>query len=185
LTVEDIYREFRVFGRIVDINLQKSSDKETPRYASVQFFRKRAATSARNCIHGELFGQTRLAIGYEVNQGWWYKAWHWITANARISVLLLLGIIAGISYAVFDPWRVFSIRNQITGRFSLDSYAKSASKWWHIFANALSTNHSPGKQSDSFHHWSERESQTVALETLLKQTPESSILVSGPKGKFL
>jgi RNA recognition motif. (a.k.a. RRM, RBD, or RNP domain) len=73
LTVEDIYREFRVFGRIVDIILQKSSDKETPRYASVQFFRKRAATSARNCIHGELFGQTRLAIGYEVNQGWWYK----------------------------------------------------------------------------------------------------------------
>ena len=65
LTVEDLYQEFRVFGRIMDIALQPSTDKEVPRYASVQFLNKRSATSARNCIHGERFGDTCLQIGYE------------------------------------------------------------------------------------------------------------------------
>ena len=187
LTVEALFREFRVFGRIMDIKLQKSTDKEVPRYASVQFVRKRAATSARNCIHGELFGETTIAIGYEENQGWWYKAWSWVNSNMRISVFLIVGALAGISYVVFDPWRRFSIKNHITGRYSLMQYTKSASKWWHVLTNTLKNSFSrPKDQSTNedmkSNQWSERRTQTQSLQAVFHQQPESIIVISGPKG---
>ena len=192
LTVESLYKEFRAFGRIVDIKLQKSTDKEVPRFASVQFLRKRAATSARNCIHGETFETTTLAIGYEENQGWWYKAWHWITSNIRISIFLILGGLAGISFLVFDPWRRFSITNQITGRYSLSKYTNSASRSVefvkqtvrNLFASSSSnadTISKNGTDRDG-HHWSERKELIKNLLASFKQTPESIVLVSGPKG---
>ena len=189
LTIESLYKEFRTFGRIVDITLQKSTEKEVPRFASVQFLRKRAATSARNCIHGESFEQTTLAIGYEENQGWWYKAWHWVTANIRISSFLILGGIAGISFLVFDPLRRFSITNQITGRYSLSKYTNSATKTINMLKETIknlfldSTASIPGNDAHEVgHHWTERKEQIQNLLASFKQTPESIVLVSGPKG---
>lgn len=176
LTVEDLYREFRMFGKIVDINLQKSSDKEVPRYASVQFLRKRAATSARNCIHGEQFGSTRLAIGYEVNQGWRSKFYTWLTANSRVSILLLFGFATGLSFLIFDPLRVFSVTNAITGRYSI-----VASRWFNTFQHLLTDVFSVPQKSEA-HQWTEREAQTIMLAALLRQVPDSTVLVSGPKG---
>lgn len=182
LTVEDLYREFRVFGRIVDITLQKSSDKEVPRYASVQFLRKRAATSARNCIHGEQFLNTKIAIGYEVNQGWWFKIWQIMISNPRIAVLLLLGLIAGISFSIFDPLRIWSITNNITGRYSI---SKSAFKWWNLLERLYFdsfTNVKINVDVNDLHKWTERDLQIKTLGSYLKQSPENIILVSGPKG---
>ncbi|KAJ3304692.1 mitochondrial escape protein 2 [Kappamyces sp. JEL0829] len=188
LTVESLYREFRMFGRIVDINLQKSTDKEVPRYASVQFLLKRAATSARNCIHGEQFEGTTIAIGYEVNHGWWYQFYNWFMGNLRVSVLLLLGVVGGFSYMVFDPWRVFSITNNITGRYSLSQYTQSASKWWHLLQSVVSDfffsppSSTRKDMEENVHRFSEREEQTKLLASYLRQAPESLVLVSGPKG---
>jgi adenosyl cobinamide kinase/adenosyl cobinamide phosphate guanylyltransferase len=187
LTVESLFREFRVFGRIVDIALQPSSSKEIPRFASVRFLNQRSATSARNCIHGELFGETRLAIGYEKRSSYWQQAWHWITNNLRLSVPIILAILAGITFAVFDPWRVFSITNQITGRYNLSSYTKTATKWWNLFTSLVQENlgiehPSPEKKSVSSQQWSEREAQEARLAANLKQPPESLTLVFGPKG---
>ncbi len=197
LTVESLYREFRVFGRIVDINLQKSTDKEIPRlkllltrrFASVQFLRKRAATSARNCIHGEMFeNTTTIAIGYEKQHGWGYHFYQWFLANLRISIFLLLGFLAGFTYLVFDPWRAFSITNQITGRYSFSQYARSASRRFDVLKSFVSDYFNPDAQSEvnvmseKPPQFTEREAQTKLLSSYFKQAPESLILVSGPKG---
>jgi hypothetical protein len=188
LTVESLFREFRVFGRIRDISLQPSSSKDTPRYASVQFLKKRSATSARNCIHGELFGITRLAIGYEKQESYWHQFLRWFTNNLRLSVPMLLISLAGITFAVFDPWRVFSVTNQITGRYNLSTYTKTASKWWNLLTSLVDEklgHQSPTSRSVkkySTQQWSEREAQENRLAANLKQLPEAITLVLGPKG---
>ena len=50
LTVEQVYREFRPFGKIVDITLAPTSLKDLPRFAAVQFTKKRSATSALHLL---------------------------------------------------------------------------------------------------------------------------------------
>ncbi|KAI8927463.1 RNA12 protein-domain-containing protein [Entophlyctis helioformis] len=187
LTVEQLFREFRNFGRIMDITPQPSTSKEVPRYASVEFVRKRSATSARNCIHGEFIDGTRVFIGYEKKQNPFFF-WTWAMANLRISIPIALALAAGITYIVFDPLRVFSITNKITGRFSLEKYAESAEELWSVTSSSLMATLFGG--SGKRHHraarssigWEEREKEEKRLEQHFKQTPDSLVLVSGPKG---
>lgn len=65
--VEKLYQHLRQYGKIYDIALypNPASGKDPARYAIVQFTRVRAATSARNCLHGHLIHDTRLNILYE------------------------------------------------------------------------------------------------------------------------
>jgi RNA recognition motif. (a.k.a. RRM, RBD, or RNP domain) len=65
LTIEQLYNNFRPYGRIFDISILSPASKELPRYAMIQFTRMRSATSARNCLHGLKLEGTRLNIGYE------------------------------------------------------------------------------------------------------------------------
>lgn len=65
LTIEQIYNQFRPFGRIFDVTLPNPASKELPRFAIVQYIRVRSATSARNCLHGLNVDGTRLNILYE------------------------------------------------------------------------------------------------------------------------
>ena len=182
LTKESLYREFRIFGKIVDIKLQPSSLKDTPRFASVEFLRKRSATSARNCIHGEKFSGTRLEIDYERNETH-LKVWNWVSANNRISIAILLGILALFTYLVFDPWRIFSVTNRITSRYSIDTYTSKIhelTNWLYIMTFG---DLRKGKLVDlNRNAWHEREVQEKRLEALIHETPESAILISGPKG---
>ncbi|KAI8901312.1 RNA12 protein-domain-containing protein [Globomyces pollinis-pini] len=210
LTVESLFREFRGFGRIVDIVLQPSSSKDLPRFASVHFLRKRSATSARNCIHGEVFGGTKLLIGYEKVESFWHKAWQWINTNMRISVFLILAFIASFTFIVFDPWRVNSITNRLTGRYSLTHVTSTLQRIWtqlralfnqinpyyvepeeipkesqfQSLFNQINPFYVEPTDNDSgdMSKWSERQEQIHRLSTLLKQTPDNFILISGPRG---
>ncbi|KAI8913345.1 RNA12 protein-domain-containing protein [Gorgonomyces haynaldii] len=186
LTKEALYREFRQFGRIVDITLQPSTAKEVPRYASVEFLRKRAATSARNCIHGEKFGDTRLEIGYEKSvRG--MALWNWANANMRISIPILLGILAAITFAIFDPLRVFSIKNRLTGRYSLSGYTNKAQQmvsnlYQFVMSYFYEKQHVLKERDSNIDGLSEREQVEHKLSAYLKQAPESLVLMTGPKG---
>ena len=188
LTMEDLYQEFRVFGRIMDIAFQPSTDKEVPRYASVHFLHKRSATSARNCIHGEKFGDTRLLIGYEKTSHWWQRFANWFNKNTRLAALFILAAVASASYAIFDPWREFSIRNHITGRFNTEQYTRSAYRLLDT-AKALidrfvgtSLFVRESKQSIVLQDWGTRKEMQVDLENNIKQAPNYPILVYGPRG---
>nr|KAJ3419606.1 mitochondrial escape protein 2 [Polyrhizophydium stewartii] len=187
LTVEQLYREFRNYGRIMDVTLQPSSSKDVPRFASVEFVNKRSATSARNCIHGESIDGTRVHIGYEKKSNS-FSLWNWMMANLRISVPILLAIAAVISYLVFDPLRVFFITNKLTGRFSFVKYAETAEE---LLSGAQSSILSfifgsgavkPKRTLRSSLGWAEREKEEKRLEQHFKQSPETLVLVSGPKG---
>lgn len=94
-------------------------------------------------MHGEIYGQTKLQIGYEKTESNWQKGWRWTNSNLRLSIPIIVIAIAGFSYAVFDPWRVFSVTNQLTGRYNLSAYKKSASKWWNFFWSLIETKWNP------------------------------------------
>ena len=181
LTKEALYREFRTFGRIVDITLQSSTSKDLPRFALVEFLRKRAATSARNCIHGETFGETKLAIGYEtVRRG--HQFWTWALANLRLSIPILLGVVTGFTFVVFDPLRIFSITNKITDRYSLKEYTNIAHEtisWaMSIFSGLIGHKSLFVKPQISGDGWTERLETQQKLMTHVKEMPESVILLT-------
>jgi hypothetical protein len=74
LTIEQLYNNFRPYGRIFDVSILSPASKELPRYATVQFTRMRSATSARNCLHGLKLEGTRLNIVYESQMVMWIAA---------------------------------------------------------------------------------------------------------------
>ncbi|KAI8820540.1 RNA12 protein-domain-containing protein [Fimicolochytrium jonesii] len=181
VSVEKLYRDFRPYGRINNITLLPPNVKDLPRYAVVEFIRVRSATSARNCLNGELIDGTRISINYEGQKQTFAKVWNWMTSHPRIVIPLLLAMFAGLSYAVFDPIRVFFIENQLTGRFSLKAYKGAAEEWWYSTASSVFGR----KLHDSTvaqETWTERQEDFARLQHHLKQTPDTLVLVSGPKG---
>eukprot|EP00842_Homolaphlyctis_polyrhiza_P004874 jgi/Hompol1/5388/HPOL_004377-RA len=189
LNVEQLYRVFRYFGRIMDITPQPSTSKETPRYASVEFVSKRSATSARNCIHGEIIDGVMVQIGYEKKTSG-FSFWNWAMANLRLSVPIFVAIAAISTYLIFDPWREFSITNKLTNRFNLEKYAESAGELWtwtlSSFLNTVFGTKEPLVKRTavprSLFGWAEREKEEKRLELQFKQVPDTLVLVSGPKG---
>lgn len=148
--------------------------------------RKRAATSARNCIHGEKFGETTLQIGYEKKENPFNNFAKGFNSNLKLSIPLLLALVAGISFAIFDPWREFSITNQLTGRFDLSQYRKNASRSFDLLYDIVhdyiwaKEAHEP--KQISVQAWSEREDEALRLSSNLKHAPDSLTLIQGPKG---
>ncbi|ORX88802.1 hypothetical protein K493DRAFT_410813 [Basidiobolus meristosporus CBS 931.73] len=179
LSIETLFREFRPFGKIFDIQLQSPASKDLPRYAIVQFSRIRSATSAKNCVHGEVVNGTRLSVAYEKTM----KAnviKDWITSHPRFTVPFFAASSIGIIYAIFDPIRVFFVTNQITQRFNPDQYP--ALRWLRretIDRLTLFKNKKDSRQSSIL---GGREQDEARLRDLLQEAPGSFILVTGPQG---
>lgn len=47
----------------------------------------------------------------------------WLVSHPRITIPLLAAIFAGITYAVFDPIRIFFVTSKVTQRFNPQEYA--------------------------------------------------------------
>lgn len=62
-----------------------------------------------------------LRISYE-KSGPKFNIWDWINNHQRLSVPILLALVAVVTYSVFDPYRIFSMTNRITGRFDFSDY---------------------------------------------------------------
>ncbi|KAK9717133.1 mitochondrial escape protein 2 [Basidiobolus ranarum] len=179
LSIETLFKEFRPFGKIFDIQLQSPASKDLPRHAIVQFSRIRSATSAKNCVHGEVIGGTRLNIGYEKTM----KAnviRDWVTSHPRFTIPFFAASSIGIIYAILDPIRVFFVTNQLTQRFNPDQYP--ALRWIRretIDRLMLFKNKKDIKQSSIL---GGREQDEARLRALLQEAPGSFILVTGPQG---
>jgi RNA recognition motif-containing protein len=187
LTKEQLFREFRTYGRIKDIRSQPASSKDTPRFATIEFQHKRASTSAKNCVHGEKFDDTSLEISYVRNERH-IRFLEWVQANSRISILILLGIIGIITYTVFDPWREFSVTNKLTGRYDLQSWVMT-----HVFSVfdfvPWLTRRRIGGRDDTKRSkdigFNVLETQEKKLSSVLMQMPDNLILVVKLSAKLL
>ncbi|KAJ1673727.1 mitochondrial escape protein 2, partial [Spiromyces aspiralis] len=82
MTVEQLFSEFRQFGRIYDITMQPMTDKEVPRWAVVNFVHLRSATSALNCVHRHLLGSTVLCVSYVKTQRE-HIVYEWVRSHSK------------------------------------------------------------------------------------------------------
>ncbi|KAJ2703713.1 mitochondrial escape protein 2 [Coemansia sp. IMI 203386] len=183
LTVEQLFNEFRQFGKIVDIEMQPTSCKDTPRWAVVHFAKLRAATSARNCVHGDVVGVTRLQLSYvrETHENFIVR---WIKEHQKFIIPLAAAALIAAIYAVFDPIREFCVENKITGRFDLSKLpliggvrqAAVRSLLWRGQNDSTST---IGQEVSA---WTGLAEQRERLAAFLNEPPESFIVVTGPHG---
>ncbi|KAJ3391750.1 mitochondrial escape protein 2 [Lobulomyces angularis] len=185
--METLYTEFRKYGRILDIITQPKSCKDLPRFAMVQFASLKYASNAKNCLHGEKINETRLSIQYEKEEskGGYFK---WLFEHPKISVPILLVILAGTTYLIFDPLRAWFVTNEMTKRYHFTYYRQKIYSWWSDFTGneyvkpllgRLGLEEKSVKQNES---WKEREKEETRLKDLLKEIPQNVILISGPRG---
>ncbi|KAJ1643088.1 mitochondrial escape protein 2, partial [Coemansia asiatica] len=183
LTVEQLFKEFRQFGKIVDIETQPTSCKDTPRWAIVHFARLRAATSARNCVHGDVLGTTRLQLSYvrEQHENLLLK---WIREHQKFIIPLGAAALIAAIYAIFDPIREFCVENKITGRFDLSKMPLIGGVRQAAIRNILRRGHtdSAGAIDQEVSAWTGLVEQRERLAAFLNEPPESFIVVSGPHG---
>ncbi|KAF9294546.1 mitochondrial escape protein 2 [Mortierella antarctica] len=174
--VEGLYTLFRKYGKIVDI-VQVPPVKDMPKQAIVQYSFMRASTSAKNCLHGAELNGVKLNVTYESSlKG--NVIWTWLSNHPRLSVPMGGFVIAGISFIIFDPIRIFSMHAKITKLFSADEY--SALRWLRKETVGRLTR-APVEFLQAI-GWRERENEEEKLRNWLRNPPETFAVVTGPRG---
>ncbi|KAL7273090.1 mitochondrial escape protein 2 [Rhizina undulata] len=190
LSQETLYALFRRYGKISNIIPQSPASKDLPKFAIIQFVRMRAATAARNCLHGYTVPEMEAVMGKEggVTLRVLYerimKAHHirdWLFSHPKIVVPALAAIIATITVAIFDPVRTWFIKAKITK--SLDLSENQYWGWLKKHTMAMLPLRKPERDMDDLTVlWEERRGSIELLKSWLLETSETFIVVQGPRG---
>ncbi|KAJ2109490.1 mitochondrial escape protein 2 [Coemansia sp. RSA 922] len=179
LTVEQLYREFREFGLILDIETQPTSNKDTPRWAIVHYSQLRGATRARNCAHGDVVGSTRLLLSY-VRETHTNVVIQWFKDHTKFTIPLAAAALIAAIYAIFDPIREFFVENKITHRFNLSQIPILGNMRKAAMRSLLRRDSS--SSSEEMSAWTGLFDQKDRLVSILNEPPESFVVVTGPHG---
>ncbi|CCE80229.1 Piso0_003331 [Millerozyma farinosa CBS 7064] len=199
LTEEELYVLFRRYGVIVDIIPANSS---TP-YATVIFKRVRSAACAKNCMTGIELPKhgTTLHLRYipleRVN-----VVKDLIVNHQRISIPIILALLATVAVLIFDPIREKFIEAKVTHKYSLDTYKdnkyfkyiytpyKTLVFWIrngyrYLDENLISTTHTGRDKPPTDYDnaiWYERSEKVKQLRLWIYENINTFIIVRGPKG---
>ncbi|KAK7202522.1 RNA12 protein-domain-containing protein [Myxozyma melibiosi] len=186
---ETLYLLFRRYGLIRDITPLSPAVKDLPRYATIQYVGLRSAASARNCLHGFVAPNgTKLHIYYD-------KALkknmirEWFFGHPRIVIPALAALIAALTVAIFDPIRTFFIKRKITKSYSLteNKFFKYLKEQTTSALNAIMTNGGLGRyvrrqNAEMQIGFADRQDVVERLRFLISESPETFIVVQGPRG---
>lgn len=164
LGVEGLYSLFRKYGKIMDITLLPAV-KDMPRQAILQYNFMRASTSAKSCLHGAEINGIRLNVTYERTLQS-NAIWAWLNNHPRLSVPLGGMVLAGVSFVIFDPMRVFSMHAKITQLFNMNEY--SVLRWLRKETYGRLTRTPIESQATG---WRERENDEEILRNWLRIPP--------------
>jgi hypothetical protein len=193
LSQEQLYSFFRPYGKLVDIIAQPSESKVVPRYAYLDFARKRKAIMAKNCLHGYTVTEaqgggkvgTVFRLTYEKKARFgWIK--DWIFNHPRLVIPALAALVAGITVSVFDPLRTVTIKAHITRAFHVEDnvifrWFKSQGEDLISKVKALRQHDDPSDASMQV-VWDDRKSQIEQIQAWLMETADTFIVVQGPRG---
>ncbi|KAG0317887.1 mitochondrial escape protein 2 [Dissophora globulifera] len=176
LGIEGLYDLFRKYGKITDI-VEVAPIKDMPRQAIIQYQFMRSSTSAKNCLHGADINGIKIHVTYERT----LKSnaiWNWLSNHPRLSVPLGGFMVAGVSFIIFDPIRVFSMHSKITRLFNVNEYP--ILKWLRKETVGRLTR----APIDSLQAtgWREREQEEEKLRVWLRNPPQTFAVVQGPRG---
>lgn len=193
LSQEQLYSFFRPYGKLVEIIAQPSDSKVVPRYAYLDFARKRKAIMAKNCMHGYTVTEaqgggkvgTIFRLTYEKKARFgWIK--DWIFNHPRLVIPALVALITGITVSVFDPLRTITIKAHITRAFHVEDNV--IFRWFKSQGEDLiSKVKALGKAEDPADAgmqvvWDDRKDQIEQIQAWLMETADTFIVVQGPRG---
>ncbi|KAJ3031438.1 UNVERIFIED_CONTAM: mitochondrial escape protein 2 [Siphonaria sp. JEL0065] len=189
LPIEQLYNEFRGFGKIDSVVVQPGAAKDSPKVGHIQFLSSRAATSARVCMNGKVIDGTTILVSYEPALPR-NAIFNFIRDHPRISFPIVLAILAFLSFLIFDPMRVFFVTNTITERFSIQKYSLRLhdvvefikESVLNLAYGELPKNEQKEDDTTVSDALMERKEHEAKLMMYLKETPETAMLIHGPKG---
>ncbi|KAI0797741.1 exonuclease [Abortiporus biennis] len=190
---ENLYDLLRPYGRIVDLNPPTPVPAGTLRSTTVHFRNVRAATTARNAIHG-LSVQSPSTSTVTVLRTAYQKPIQahavrdYITSHPKIFLPVLFFLIGTLTYTVFDPIRIFMVEGKVNDWFD---YRQFRLYQW-IRANTLDrldnvTSPHPSEVSSTPSGpvegvWKERQDAEGALARYLSDLPTTVAFIHGPQG---
>lgn len=192
LNVEQLYSFFRPYGKIAEIVSQASDSKVMPRFAYLDYSRSRKAILAKNVLHGYTIpedkgggkGGTLLRITYEKRERFgWIK--DWIMNHTRIVIPLAAALLAGISIAVFDPLRTWSIRAHITRAFHVENnivfkFLRKQSE--DLIKRVKQLSNANVGEAGMQVLWDDRKAEIEQIQAWLMEATDTFIVVLGPRG---
>ncbi|KAJ3111667.1 mitochondrial escape protein 2 [Phlyctochytrium bullatum] len=182
VTPQALFAEFRRFGKIEDISLVPTPfGKDTKIIGHVQFTRIRSATAARTCLQGTKIGDSLLVLDYEppLLRNYIYK---FAKDHPRLSIPIILALLAGLSFVIFDPLRIFFITNEVTHRFSFQDYVMDQLQALLAYVKEYIYGGRIVKKNTMDEAFSELELEKMRLSAIVKETPQTFVLVNGPDG---
>ncbi|KAJ3074380.1 mitochondrial escape protein 2 [Podochytrium sp. JEL0797] len=188
LPIETLYNEFRGYGKIDTVNIQQGTAKDSAKFGHIQFLTSRAATSARICMNGKKIDNTTIYVTYEpaLNRN---AVMNFVKDHPRISLPIILAILAILSFLIFDPMRVFFVTNRVTERFSISKWfgtvrnlQDSVMRWIYGELPVVGEDEEGDISSASYEVLKERKEHEAKLMMYLKETPDTAMLIFGPKG---
>ncbi|KAJ7366516.1 RNA12 protein-domain-containing protein [Mycena albidolilacea] len=184
---ERLYELMRPYGEIRDIREPFPVPAGSHRWARVVFSRMRSASVARNAVHGlEVWAPgaaspTTLRIAYAQHLPDGHKVRDWMLKHPRIAFPIIIFILTGISYTIFDFIRSIMVQAKIENWFHIREYRlyrwiRAKSTELRIFTPR------PEAVSPAEEVWKERKQAEAALRTYITEWPSTIAFVHGPQG---
>ncbi|KAJ7756804.1 RNA12 protein-domain-containing protein [Mycena maculata] len=182
---ERLYHLLRPYGAIDDIAQPVPVPAGTLRSAKVNFRSVRAATIAHSTIHGlevsvpGSTSPTRLVITY-TSPLEAHKVRDWMASHPRIVLPILVFLLSGLTYAIFDPVRSLMVQAKVQNWFDIREF--KLYKWLQTKSMELRIFEPHPKTSSAEEVWKERKKAEADVRTYLEDWPSTIAFVHGPQG---
>ncbi|KAF8184984.1 RNA12 protein-domain-containing protein [Mycena galopus ATCC 62051] len=182
---ERLYELLRPYGAIRDIKEPTPVPAGSLRSASVTFDRLRAATVARNAIHGlEVFAPgaaspTRLRVTYAFPLDA-HKIRDWLSSHPRVVLPIVLFLLGSLTYTIFDPIRSLMVQAKIQDWFDIREFRFY--QWIRTKSMELRIFTPRPQASTAEEVWKERKQAEAAVSAYIADWPFTIAFVHGPAG---
>ncbi|PVU91469.1 hypothetical protein BB559_004119 [Furculomyces boomerangus] len=186
LREEEVFEAFRKYGRIMSIKKGPEESKDTPKPFFVTFQQVNSASVAFNCLYGVYINDSKVCINYVpiVKRNVLIE---WINMHTRFVLPIAIAALIAALYAAFEPVRQWYIINKITGRFRFmlkriaEFFCKMMPNWLAFRIQNMRVMETRALSSPK-NLWNIENPHEEKLKQLLESSPDSLILISGPRG---
>ncbi|KAJ6618269.1 RNA12 protein-domain-containing protein [Mycena sp. CBHHK59/15] len=182
---ERLYQIFRPYGEIKDIEDPVPVPAGSLRSATVTFRRLRAATIARNVIHGlditapGASVSTKLYTGYTLPSHP-HAVRDWMTKHPKIVLPILIFLLGSLTYTIFDPIRSLMVQAKMLDWFDIRKF--ELYQWLRTKSMELNIFTPQPKASSAEDVWKERKKAEGDVRAYLADWPTTIAFVHGPQG---
>ncbi|KIM87636.1 hypothetical protein PILCRDRAFT_815213 [Piloderma croceum F 1598] len=192
---ESLYEVLRPYGQIRDLTSPTPVPTGSLRFSTITFQHIRAATIARNVLHGFNFSEhsssskagsgsgpssTRFRMAYEqpIKP---HVIRDWMSDHPKTVLPVIVFFLGTLTYTIFDPIRQLMVEAKMLDWFDVQEF--KLYKWLraNTFDRLLLTG-SSDEDTSVENVWKERKDAEVALRSYLSDLPTTVAFIHGPQG---